>query len=193
MALKSRSANLIEDITDAPSGAGATLTDLSVARDKAQTQQQELASLKQQASRLNHLLQVMPAGVVVIDGQGIVRQANEQAKVFLGEPLEGELWRTIIARSFKPRADDGHEVSLYDGRRVKLSITPLVNEPGQLIVLTDLTETRQLQARLSHLQRLSSLGKMVASLAHQIRTPLSAAMLYAANLIRRRCQSSVCQ
>ena len=185
MALKSRSANLIEDITDAPSGAGATLTDLSVARDKAQTQQQELASLKQQASRLNHLLQVMPAGVVVIDGQGIVRQANEQAKVFLGEPLEGELWRTIIARSFKPRADDGHEVSLYDGRRVKLSITPLVNEPGQLIVLTDLTETRQLQARLSHLQRLSSLGKMVASLAHQIRTPLSAGMLYAANLTRK--------
>lgn len=185
MALKSRSANLIEDITDAPSGAGATLTDLSVARDKAQTQQQELASLKQQASRLNHILQVMPAGVVVIDGQGIVRQANEQAKVFLGEPLEGELWRTIIARSFKPRADDGHEVSLYDGRRVKLSITPLVNEPGQLIVLTDLTETRQLQARLSHLQRLSSLGKMVASLAHQIRTPLSAAMLYAANLTRK--------
>ena len=112
MALKSRSANLIEDITDAPSGAGATLTDLSVARDKAQTQQQELASLKQQASRLNHLLQVMPAGVVVIDGQGVVRQANEQAKVFLGEPLEGELWRTIIARSFKPRADDGDEVFL---------------------------------------------------------------------------------
>ncbi len=32
------------------------------------------------------------------------------------------------------------------------------------------------------MQRLSALGKMVASLAHQVRTPLSAAMLYAANL-----------
>ncbi len=101
----------------------------------------------------------MPAGVIVIDGKGIVRQANEQAKALLGEPLEEEVWRSIITRSFKPRADDGHEVSLVDGRRVKLSITPLENEPGQLIVITDLTETRQLQARVSHMQRLSSLGK----------------------------------
>ena len=135
-----------------------------------------------QANRLEHLLQVMPAGVVVIDGKGIVKQSNNLAKVLLGEPLEGQLWRSIITRSFKPQADDGHEVSLYDGRKVKLSITPLEKEPGQLIVLTDLTETRQLQQRIGHLQKLSSLGKMVASLAHQIRTPLSAALLYAANL-----------
>jgi two-component system sensor histidine kinase FlrB len=151
----------------------------------AAAQQQELNALRKQSSRLTHLLQVMPAGVIVLDGKGIVRQANEQARDLLGEPLEGQIWRTIITRSFKPRADDGHEVSLHDGRRVKLSITPLVNEPGQLIVLTDLTETRQLQSRISHLQRLSSLGRMVASLAHQIRTPLSAAMLYAANLTRK--------
>ncbi|WP_299074804.1 ATP-binding protein [uncultured Paraglaciecola sp.] len=143
---------------------------------------EELNTLRLQANRLQHLLQVMPAGVVVIDGKGIVKQSNNLAKVLLGEPLEGQLWRTIIARSFKPQADDGHEVSLYDGRKVKLSITPLELEPGQLIVLTDLTETRQLQQRIGHLQKLSSLGKMVASLAHQIRTPLSAAMLYAANL-----------
>jgi two-component system sensor histidine kinase FlrB len=124
----------------------------------------------------------MPAGVVVVDGQGLVRQANNLAKNLLGEPIEGQLWRALIKRSFKPQADDGHEVSLHDGRKVKLSITPLVKEPGQLIVLTDLTETRQLQQSIGHLQKLSSLGKMVASLAHQIRTPLSAAMLYAANL-----------
>ncbi|MGS2720424.1 sensor histidine kinase [Paraglaciecola aestuariivivens] len=143
---------------------------------------QELEALRLQATRLQHLLQVMPAGVVVVDGKGVVKQSNNLAKALLGEPLEGQLWRTIIARSFKPQADDGHEVSLFDGRKVKLSITPLEQEPGQLIVLTDLTETRQLQQRISHMQKLSSLGKMVASLAHQIRTPLSAAMLYAANL-----------
>ncbi|MDM7860129.1 ATP-binding protein [Alteromonas sp. ASW11-36] len=145
-------------------------------------EQESYLSLKRQSQRLERLLQVMPAGVIVIDGKGVVRQANRLARQLLGEPLEAEIWRDIIARSFKPRADDGHEVSLRDGRRVKLSITPLIEEPGQLIVITDLTETRQLQARVSHMQRLSSLGKMVASLAHQIRTPLSAALLYAANL-----------
>jgi two-component system sensor histidine kinase FlrB len=154
---------------------------------------EEVASLRLQASRLEHLLQVMPAGVIVLDGKGIVRQANDQAKALLGEPLEEEIWRRIITRSFKPRADDGHEVSLVDGRRVKLSITPLENEPGQLIVITDLTETRELQARVSHMQRLSSLGKMVASLAHQIRTPLSAAVLYASNLTRKNLPENASQ
>lgn len=147
--------------------------------------EQEFAKLQHQASQLEHLLQVMPAGVVVINGKGLIKQANAQAKALLGEPLEGQQWRAIIARSFKPQADDGHEVSLIDGRKVKLSITPLVEEPGQLIVLTDLTETRILQQRISHMQRLSSLGKTVASVVHQIRTPLSAAMLYAANLANK--------
>jgi two-component system sensor histidine kinase FlrB len=138
--------------------------------------------LHNKAERLNHLLEVMPAGVIVLDQQGRIKQANQQAVELLGEPLEKELWREIILRSFKPQADDGHEVSLRDGRKVKISISPLKEEKGQLIVLTDLTETRELQSRISHLQRLSSLGKMVASLAHQVRTPLSSAMLYAANL-----------
>ena len=100
----------------------------------------------------------------------------------LGQPLLGQKWLEVINRCFAPRRDDGLEVSLKDGRRIKLEISPLSPEPGQLIVLTDLTQTRQLQSRLAHLQRLSTLGKMMATLAHQIRTPLSSAMLYAENL-----------
>lgn len=131
---------------------------------------------------LQHLLQVLPTGVVVLDARGLVQQANPVAVAMLGEPLTGERWLDVITRSFRPRSDDGMEVSLHDGRRVQLAITSLHPQPGQLIVLTDLTETRQLQSRLAHLQRLSALGKMMASLAHQIRTPLSSAMLYAQNL-----------
>lgn len=173
---------LIEAQRDTLSALGDVVRHDAMKKASQATNTQELDALRLQANRLEHLLQVMPAGVVVIDGKGIVRQSNNLAKSLLGEPLEGQVWRAIIARSFKPQADDGHEVSLYDGRKVKLSITPLEKEPGQLIVLTDLTETRQLQKSIGHLQKLSSLGKMVASLAHQIRTPLSAAMLYAANL-----------
>ncbi|GAA5213915.1 sensor histidine kinase [Corallincola platygyrae] len=150
-----------------------------LASGKAQPKEQGVTN---NASRMRHLMEILPAGLVVIDGDGIVREANPIAIEMLGEPLIGELWRNIIARAFAPQADDGHEVSLTNGRRVKLATTALSPEPGQLILLTDLTETRQLQERFSHMQRLSALGKMVASLAHQVRTPLSAAMLYAANL-----------
>ncbi|MCL1066552.1 ATP-binding protein [Shewanella olleyana] len=134
------------------------------------------------SNQMAHILQAMPSGVVIINGDGLVTLANPVATELLGRPLQGAKWFDIINRAFSPQEDDGHEVSLKNGLRVKLAITPLSPEPGQLIVLTDLTETRLLQKNLSHLQRLSALGKMVATLAHQVRTPLSAAMLYASNL-----------
>lgn len=143
---------------------------------------QELAEKERLANRLQNLLDLLPGGVIVIDGQGIVSEANPAACDLLGLPLEGELWRNIIARSFAPREDDGHEISLRDGRRLSIATRSLDAEPGQLVLLNDLTETRHLQDQLARHERLSSLGKMVASLAHQIRTPLSAALLYASHL-----------
>ncbi len=143
---------------------------------------QELDEKERLAKRLQSLLDSLPGGVVVLDGQGVVREANPVARQLLGEPLEGELWRTTIARCFAPRRDDGHEISLKDGRRLSISLRSLDGEPGQLILLTDLTETRRLQTELARHERLSALGRMTASLAHQIRTPLSAALLYASHL-----------
>ncbi len=143
---------------------------------------QQYAKLQEENDQLNELIDRMPNGMVILDGNGVVTKINKTAKSLLDEPILGQAWAHVIKRSFKPRADDWHEVSLQDGRRVKLEISPLGNKPGQLITITDLTETRLLQDKISHMQRLSSLGKMVSSLAHQIRTPLSSAMLYCANL-----------
>ena len=159
--------------------------------------QVELEQKEELADRLSTLLQALPAGVVVLDSQGVVTQTNPAAITLLGEPLDGERWVDVIRRCFAPRRDDGHEVSLKDGRRVSIEIRTMENQPGQLILLTDLTETRQLQSQLAHAQRLSAMGKMVASLAHQIRTPLSAAILYGGHLsqpdleeeLRQRCAS----
>ena len=142
----------------------------------------ELAEKERLANRLQNLLDLLPGGVIVIDDRGLVREANPAASELLGLPLEGELWRHVIARCFAPREDDGHEVSLKDGRRLSIATRSLDAEPGQLGLLNDLTETRRLQDQLARHERLSSLGRMVASLAHQIRTPLSAALIYASHL-----------
>ncbi|MBX8560985.1 PAS domain-containing protein [Pseudomonas cichorii] len=143
---------------------------------------QELAEKERLANRLQNLVDLLPGGVIVIDGMGVVREANPTAIDLLGQPLLGMLWRHVISRCFAPREDDGHEVSLRDGRRLSIATRSLDAEPGQLVLLNDLTETRRLQEQLARHERLSSLGRMVASLAHQIRTPLSAAMIYASHL-----------
>ncbi|MDT0602851.1 sensor histidine kinase [Thalassotalea castellviae] len=148
--------------------------------------QGELPHLRKQSSQLEKIIDAMPTGMIMLDGDGVVVKINKIASKLLDEPILGYPWFDVIRRSFKPRADDWHEVSLNDGRRVKLEISALEDQPGQLIMITDLTETRLLQDKLSQLQRLSSLGQMISKLAHQIRTPLSAAMLYGANLKNKK-------
>jgi len=141
----------------------------------------ELAEKEQLAARLESLLAVLPGGVIVLDERGLITQTNPAAQQLLGDSLEGKLWREVIEHCFAPQQDDGHEVSTKNGRRYSIATSSL-EEGGQLILLTDQTQTRRLQAELSRHERLSAMGRMVSALAHQIRTPLSTAMLYAGHL-----------
>ena len=172
-----------EQLSDAYKGLELNVQQLTQELEQAEARHRiEVADKERVTGRLEDLLHLLPVGVVVLDVRGRIQDCNSAAIDLLGEPLLGERWLEILQRSFSPRLDDGHEVSLHDGRRVSISTRSLEVERGQLVVLTDMTETRALQERLSRHQRLSALGKMVASLAHQIRTPLSAAMLYGEHL-----------
>ena len=60
----------------------------------------------------------------------------------------GERWIDIVAEAFLPRWDDGHDISLRDGRRVNIATQALHDEPGQILLLKDVSETRRLQEML---------------------------------------------
>jgi len=131
--------------------------------------------------RMQALLNFLPGGVIVLDARGYILEANPAAKQLLDSGLEGMLWRDVIQQCFAPKNDDGLEVSTNAGKRVSIATSSLGND-GQIILLTDQTETRKVQETLSRNERLSAMGKMVSALAHQIRTPLSAALLYSGHL-----------
>lgn len=143
---------------------------------------QQLAEKERLANRLQRLLELLPGGVVVMDGEGVVCDCNPAAANLLGEPLLGVRWHDIIARSFAPDTDSGSEVTLRNGRRVSISLRSLDPEPGQIVLLTDVTDQHALGEMLNRHRRLSAMGEMVASLAHQVRTPLASALLYASQL-----------
>lgn len=139
----------------------------------------QLAEKEILAERLEGLLAALPAGVVVLDKQGIIGQANPVARDMLGDDLDGQTWQAIASRAL---ITDGDELRLQDGRWLSLSIRTLDADSGKIILLADVTETHSLQVMLNRKQRLTSLGEMVASLAHQLRTPLAAALLYISTL-----------
>ena len=155
--------------------------ELAQARDERRL---ELKEKERLAARLGLLLNALPGGVVVLDANGHVQECNPAARGLLGEPLHGALWREVVQRLFAPRPDDGHDISLLSGRRVNIATCSLGAEPGQVLLINDVTETRRLQEQLAQLRRLSAMGEMAASLAHQVRTPLASALLYAGNLAR---------
>lgn len=128
------------------------------------------------------ILSSLPTALVIINSQGRIVWLNPSAEAMLGYGLLDSLWLDVLLRAFVPRVDDGHEVSLADERRVHVAIATLDSLPGILISLTDLTTTRDYEKAKENEKRLVSIGTMTAQLAHQIRTPLSSAMLYTDHL-----------
>ena len=146
----------------------------------------QLAEKELLAKRLEGLLDALPAGIVVIDSEDRVVQTNPVAREMLGlqhdsdkgpisESDDVKQWKTIALASF---VSAGDALRLKDGRWVNVSACSLGEYPGKVILISDVTETHKLEAMLNQKQRLSSLGTMIASLAHQLRTPLSSALLF---------------
>lgn len=134
------------------------------------------------ASRLQQILAALPAAVIVLNAQGLVIDCNNHAIDFLGEPLIGQFWASVVACSLQPVFESPRERQLRDGRKVNITHSSLGNDAEQIILLADVSELRALQETLVQQKQLSAMGEMVAGLAHQVRTPLATAILYASQM-----------
>ncbi|MEJ2608571.1 MAG: ATP-binding protein [Candidatus Thiodiazotropha sp.] len=153
--------------------------ELAAARSERMVQ---LAEKERLADRLERLLEALPAAVIVMDGEERIREFNPAAKHLLGvlEPLD--YWPNIIQQRALGGVINGNELKLLSGHLLTLTSSRLEQTPGYILVLVDVTETRKLQERLNRRERLTAMGEMSAQLAHQMRTPLSSALLYISHL-----------
>lgn len=157
--------------------------ELAVANGELKRQYLEKEALSQ---RLELLLDALPGAVVVLDAQGRVVKANPAARDWLGAELPDSRWQETAARRLMPTASPREwEIAAPHGtRRVTLSESPLDAAGGRILLLNDITEAARLQRELEQHKKLSAMGEMAAGLAHQLRTPLATALLYAANLAK---------
>ena len=154
--------------------------------DARRASQAAAAEAHRTAQRLRSLVATLPGGVVVVDDAGEIQEHNRIAAEILGGPLVGESWQRVVKDVLRtPTSADGDWLT-RDGRRIALAASSLPQESVKIILLTDVTETRALQELAARNQRLSAIGKMAASLAHQIRTPLAGALLYLSQCRSRR-------
>ena len=149
--------------------------ELEAARLARRRENQERENL---LSRFATMLDALPGGVIILDDQETITEANPQARTLLGEPLEGQSWTKIEQRG-RFNAQGTFEIR---GRRLNISTCPLPGGEETIVLVSDITAQHTLQRELGRKTRLSSLGEMAARLAHQIRTPLSSTILYVEQL-----------
>jgi two-component system sensor histidine kinase FlrB len=139
------------------------------------------------AARLSALLRALPAGVLVLGRGGSIEECNPAARDLLGEPLIGQTFAAVLGRAAVDAGRLHEHIELHSGRFVTISRRELDGDGdggggGEVVLIADVTEPHLMQALMARQQRLLTLGELAAGLAHQIRTPLAAALLYASQM-----------
>ncbi len=164
---------------------------------KLKEKEKELEDLRKQAeeradvveSYSEYILQSVPSGVISLDRDLLITKVNAAAGRILGVGAEdaiGKYYGEVLGEPLKSILDGKTGIqrgeiqyTVRPGKEVHigLTVTPLLNEAkdtiGRLIVFTDLTELKALEAQAELRDRLSSLGEMAAGMAHELRNPMA--------------------
>ncbi|MDT8438394.1 MAG: ATP-binding protein [Wenzhouxiangellaceae bacterium] len=152
-----------------------------LARSRREKERQRLEK-ERLAERLAALIDSLPGAVLVLDDSERVRESNALARDWFGDALTDQSWSALIAASALSEAEGGRELHGEHGRILSVSRRDLDDAGEAVVLVTDISEQRRLQRELEQNRKLATMGEMAARLAHQLRTPLSTAMLYASHL-----------
>jgi PAS domain S-box-containing protein len=160
----------------------------------------------QERNRLTHymgnILESLDSAVIVTDQSGTITVFNSAAERYtdviaesaLGRKLDGvfNLGKTLgaIERIIgKNGAAATGELIPANGAPLAYSVTKLrqdspEDQPGLVIILYNLSEIKKLEENLKQVSTLAALGEMAATVAHEIRNPLSGIAGFTALLLR---------
>jgi len=136
------------------------------------------------------------SGVMTLDLTGRIVSFNPAAEAIVGIPADefrDRHWRDTPFREVKLLAEyfstgaailngvtEEVEIRHRDGRTllIGITVTPLKASDdvvlGLVGIFQDLTERRQIEAKLRQADRLATVGRLAAGLAHEVRNPLAA-------------------
>ncbi|MGC8893573.1 MAG: ATP-binding protein [candidate division WOR-3 bacterium] len=125
------------------------------------------------------ILEGLDTGVVLLDKRGRVLYANRYAQQHLSA-----IPRLLEAAKKSSGSDEEIRV---DDRVYTMSAKPFKHEPGMVgwtVLFKDITEIKKMHQMMTMVDRLSSLGIIAASIAHEVKNPLAGVRIMAQTLYK---------
>lgn len=154
-----------------------------------------IGALRESEQKYRELVQELHEGVLAEDAKGFITFVNPRIADLLGyaeEELVGQHWSAIVPPEEANRVmeenvnrsygiSSTYESSLLSKENrivpVLVGSKPLFTETGEfrgtLSVYTDLTERKRVQQQLARTDKLASLGRISAGVAHELNNPLA--------------------
>lgn len=180
---------------------------VSLNRELEKKNEQLSCTLREKEKSKNHLyciLESLPSGVVVVDGGGTVTTFNRTAELITGMAkgaVEGRNFNQVLKPSLpdefpaissriatSPARGEG-TLTRITGQAVQVqfmiiplrerdSLTPTMKQ-SSIIIFQDVTQLKRLEEQAERTSRLTAMGEIAVSIAHEVRNPLGSIELLA--------------
>ena len=130
-------------------------------------------------TRLHEIVHRLGVAIIVVDRSEKITEANREALKLLGHESGGtefaglmtsvlkSIHAAVLGEDLRTRYHDDKS-----GRSWSISCTPL-STGGATAAIEELTEHERAEREMSRLHRLAEIGQMTATVAHEIRNPLT--------------------
>lgn len=161
-----------------------------------QALQETLEELEVSRSRYVDLYDFAPVGYITLDYKGCIREINLTGAAMIGKErtqlIGAPLYIYVVKSDIKFFMDHLRRCKRSSEKvitelglaakngaviHVQLLSVPLHSADGQVVyyktIITDITERKLIEREMSRLERLNIVGEMAASIAHEIRNPMT--------------------
>jgi len=152
-----------------------------------------------QKNFVEDVLRYMINGVITVDKDGTITSINQSARTILSlskqETLNKNAWQVFMDNHnlLKKIQERLRTRGFYHGyhleyirdeqmKYININASVMSSETkevsGSIVILEDVTQRKQLDDHIQRIQRLASLGRFAAGIAHEIRNPLTGVSLF---------------